>query len=107
MDEDGYPTEETLEKIRTWEIKTGKDWTAAFDYIESLWMYPEYFRKGKRRTRAWKGGPLERTYEISTGGWSGHESIISAMEENFMLWVPTWSNIRRGGHYTFRVAESA
>jgi len=103
MDEDGYPTEETLEKIRTW-AGTPAD---AFTYIESLWIYPEYFRKGKRRTRDWKGGPLQRTYEISTGGWSGHESIIGAMEENFMLWAISWENVRRGGHYTFRVAESA
>lgn len=105
MDEEGYPTEETLEKIRTWEIRTWKDVAAAFAFIESLWNYPKYFRRLPRRRRSWKGGHLRRIYEISTGGWSGHESIIEAMEENHMLWVLSWDVIRRGGHYTFDVDE--
>lgn len=37
----------------------------------------------------------------STGGWSGNESIIGAMQKNRMVWNFLWEQSRRGGHYVF------
>ena len=51
--------------------------------------------RGARRT------PNQATLYISTGGWSGNEDLIGAMQNNAMLWIMTWVSSRRGGHYTF------
>ena len=83
-----YPTEEELEKIRRWPGKDYHDWMA---FIRSLWTYAD--------CGYWK--QEENTYDISTGGWSGNEEIIAAMQDNFVLWSMYWCQSRRGGHYVF------
>jgi len=108
FDADGYPTEATLRVIRKWNIKTFADCTALLDYIEKAWYMREWgWGKAKRRSREWgfKHFPLSRVYHISTAGWSGNESLIGAMEKNWMFWAMTWQQSRRGGHYIFRVTE--
>jgi len=85
-DRDGYPTDDELEAVRKWDWKDLEGW---FEYIKSIWWAANWgFTETKRR------------YYISTGGWSGNESIIKAMTENF-AWDMVWLNTRRGGHYTF------
>jgi len=81
-----YPTNEELEKITKW---SWKDSRACFDYIASIWEYSDYvtFDKGE--------------CHLSTGGWSGNEDIIGALKENTMIWMFTWMQSRRGGHYIF------
>jgi len=44
-------------------------------------------------------------YNISTGGWSGNESIIHEMQENSMMWHLNWVQSCRGGHYIFELRE--
>ena len=46
---------------------------------------------------------LLHLFRISTGGWSGNESIIRAMERNGMMWHLNWVQSRRGGHYIFEI----
>lgn len=107
FDADGYPTEETLERIKTWDvIPDGKrfDFEAAMDFAGRAWSYPDYWTK----TELWddpEGYPGQKPqlrYVFSTGGWSGNESIIAAIEENQALqMLGAWS-WRRGGHYEYR-----
>jgi hypothetical protein len=40
-------------------------------------------------------------YYLSTGGWSGNEDIINALETNFMFYLMYWMRSSRGGHYIF------
>lgn len=101
-DNDGYPTDEELDRIRTW---TGTDWRDWFAFIKSAgkywpgddpWGWTEFDGKDDF-------GKAIRVYHVSTGGWSGNEDIIAAMRENWIGWSMTWMEHRRGGHYRFNV----
>lgn len=102
LDEDGYPTDEALDKIKNWEIKDFSELEKIFDFVGDLWSYPEYWRVKTSLTN-WETGQGLKQYTISTGGWSGNESLIGAMQDNPILWGMTWISSRRGGHYEFEV----
>ena len=103
LDEDGYPTEEALEKIESWSYDDPRGW---FKFIENIWHL---------RSWGWTEGYFEDHHEydsadkyryyISTCGWSGNEDIIRAMQDNKNLWYHTWVQSRRGGHYIFEVKD--
>jgi hypothetical protein len=92
LDEHGYPTEATLSKIRMWDFK---DLEGLMSFIESIWEYADWGwdREGNK-------------FSISTAGWSGNESIISALSGNFIAWSIMWVSSRRGGHYEFEIPEN-
>jgi hypothetical protein len=102
FDADGYPTEETLERIRTWPTATLADMAAAMDFAGLAWSYPDLWKCDPDfRDPKWPSFPRRR-YVFSTGGWSGNESIVGAIEANQMLqMIGAWS-WRRGGHYEYR-----
>ena len=87
--EDGYPTDKELKTIKNWPHKDG--WHGLMQYLKERWQYPDYFRQDRN------------IYEVSTGGWSGHEEMIRALEENLLFWGCCWWSSRRGGHYEFKV----
>jgi len=104
MDNEGYPLDETLQQIERWEIKDATDCEALLGFIGTVWWAADWgWTREARRQRDWKGGPLHRRYRISTDGWSGNESIITAMMNNWMFWALAWWSSHRGGHYEFRV----
>jgi hypothetical protein len=90
IDHQGYPTEDTLKKIAAFNIL--KDDPIAFtEYLCDNWVNgypPEYDKK-------------HGTLQLSTGGWSGCESIISALQGT-MYWVMFWYQSKAGGHYWFK-----
>lgn len=88
MDEHGYPEDDELQKIREWPYT---DCNGLLAYARSLWSYPDY----------WQAVGI--VHKVSTGGWSGNESIISAMQENRMFWVLCWFKSQRGGHFEFEL----
>lgn len=90
LDSDGYPTSEALDKIRDWEVRSFDDLHALWSFVESLWYYPDYFRVD---------GP--GNWYVSTGGWSGNEDIIAALQHNYLFWSLCWVQSRRGGHHIF------
>ncbi len=87
---DNYPEQEDLDEIKTWAPEKG--FHELLEVVKSIWWTPEwgFSRRGNR-------------YDISTGGWSGNEEIIEAMQENFIFWSMCWVSTRRGGHYVFKV----
>lgn len=93
IDEDGYPTAYVLALMAKWSWEDPEGW---FNLAEKLWHHREY-GFGKREVEA------GTEFEISTVGWGGNESLIRAMQENFMLWGSTWRSSRVGGHYVFRI----
>jgi hypothetical protein len=98
IEDDPYPTEEDLQRIEQWDHR---DWVHLLVFVKSLWWAPDW---------GWhedvvenEQGPfVTRTYRISTGGWSGNESLISALRMNRMFWACCWKEHRRGGHYVFQ-----
>ncbi len=94
MDKDGYPTEEELATIRDWDL-VNNDPLELVEYIRQRWQWADsgfFDLKGKNIIRL----------RLSTGGWSGNESIISALQPN-LFWYMYWQTSRRGGHYWFRI----
>jgi hypothetical protein len=90
MDESGYPTEQELEYIRTFDV-INNDWEELMQYIQdNCWYWGErfFYNNGNE----WK---------CITGGWSGNESVIMALKENTMFWMLYWKQSNRGGFYRF------
>ncbi len=89
MDKNGYPEECELKEIREWDYH---DFKGLMEYVEGLWRYADWGFRAKRKV-----------YRLSTGGWSGNESIIGALQENLMFWSVCWWKAQRGGHYVFEL----
>ena len=91
MDEDGYPTDEELLKIREWKVDKNFDIHELMDYAYSLWRYQDenYFKR------------IGNSYRLVTGGWSGNEDVIKALQNNLMFWLMYWESSDRGGLHTF------
>lgn len=88
MDIDSYPEESELEKIASW---PDSDLRGLMDYVHDRWKYADVGFWTEENGR----------YEISTGGWSGNESLIEALQEHPIFWDWWWYSSRRGGHYVF------
>jgi len=85
-----YPHEADLKLIADW---PHTDLMGLFAFIEERWEYPEYWHV--------RG----RTIRFSTGGWSGNESLVGALQDNRMAWVLCWQSSKRGGHFVFEIPE--
>jgi len=92
MDSDGYPDDLELQRIREWSVE---DFTGLMEFVRALWKWND-----------WGWSLKGNKYDISTGGWSGNESLISALEGNMMFWMMCWHQSRRGGHYIFILPEA-
>lgn len=97
LDDDGYPTEESLDELL--EVLNGKDIDLAhesfFDAITG--KYP-YAITGPTTVDV-RGNPTE-VLQFHTQGWSGNETIIRTLKES-----RPWNYLREredyGGHYYF------
>lgn len=94
MTADGYPTEGLLNRIRNWHWEGG-GFERLLQYLPSVWRYgPDYFKVPQYPTGV---------YIVRTGGWSGNEDIIMALQQNHLFWSLCWKESSVGGYYTFRV----
>jgi len=99
LDNEGYPTGKALDAIAKWSPpSTYKDLMA---FVMQLWTYDDYWKQSIT-TDAFTGNEV-MSYYISTGGWSGNESIIAALQDNILFWALCWTQSRRGGHYIFDI----
>jgi len=98
LDSDGCPTEETLKKISGWECT---DFRGCMEFVKSIWAYADWGWHETNEADWIKTDKVNRVYRISTAGWSGNESIISALKKNSILWFLNWWESRRGGHFVF------
>jgi len=97
-DKDGYPTKEELEKISSWDLA---DFKGMMEFIKELWEFADWGWSESDEPDWLHKDRTNRVYRISTGGWSGNEEIIGAMQKNSIVWFLNWWESRRGGHYIF------
>lgn len=77
-----------LQKIQDW---PAPDWTGLMEFVKPCWS---------DHGRIWFE---DGEWRLATGGWSGNESIIDAMQSNFMFWSMCWQMSRRGGLFFFKL----
>ncbi|HYE94417.1 MAG TPA: hypothetical protein VEA38_25510 [Terriglobales bacterium] len=100
MSDDRYPTEEELTAVETWDTADPAGWLG---YISTLWWAADWgWREMPVAEEAFTRRPYQ-AFHVSTGGWSGNEEIISAMQRNRWLWAQIIYGWRIGGHYEFRL----
>ena len=87
FDNNGYPTDESLEYIETYQG----------DYEDLLQEVALAFTDYGTYTN------YNNKWCFATGGWSGNEMIINALESNHLFWALCWQASRRGGYYEFIV----
>jgi len=93
--EGNYPSDENLEILRKW---SHDDIMGMMEFVEDLWRYPEWgFTRHEEQN--------EYIFELHTGGWSGNEELLSALQENGVFWSLCWEQSRRGGHHIFKVRK--
>lgn len=88
FDEAGYPTEATLAIITVWPYR---DFLTLMEFVRQAWKYEEYFVQDGDR------------FHLSTGGWSGNEDIIGALQQHRLFWAVCWESSHRGGITVFKV----
>ncbi len=83
FDAGGYPTEETLDAIESWDHG---DYPGFIAFCRAAWsMSYGVIRESQKRV------------VFITGGWSGNESVAGAMESNRMMFALHWYSAKRGG----------
>ena len=103
-DEDGYPTDAALERVEKWGEPEGYDWRGLMDFVKSVWWMPDWgWHEEEGKDSLDK--PVTKLH-VSTAGWSGNESLIRALEANWMFMAMCWEQSRRGGHYIFELKPS-
>ncbi len=102
VDDDGYPTDATLDRVKSWPCTSMQACLEAMDYVGRAWYYPDYWDRKDGMPADYLPNYTETRYTFSTGGWSGNESLVGAIEENFRLQAMGAYSWRRGGHYEYR-----
>lgn len=89
----GYPGDETLQMITEWP----RPFEGLIDFVIDAWNL-EYgvVREGPSIHKG-----AEQVVKFITGGWSGNESLLSALEENMMAYLMLWRLSARGGYHEF------
>jgi hypothetical protein len=67
-----------------------------------MWEYKNYFIENWGIDHIHKERPV-LMLELHTGGWSGNEDIIEALQNHKLFWMMWWWKTERGGHYYFEV----
>lgn len=90
--ETDYPTETDLQTIRTWPLENG--WRELLVFVAERWTMGNWTN---RKVGYW--------FAFSTGGWSGNEELIAALQSNEIFWLCCWQSSRRGGYWEFEVSN--
>jgi hypothetical protein len=100
LDGDGYPTEAALSRIELW---PADDTAGALDFAIALWHWDDWVGHD---INAHEAGVIhaekDRKYaRFATGGWSGNESVIGALQRNWAVRAFAWQMTARGGLHIY------
>lgn len=98
--DDGYPTDEALALIPAW---TGTPRALVEDVLADI--FTAYGTVTVTPAICDLGRTVHRVY-LATGGWSGNESAITALQRG-MFWIAWWQSSHRGGAFTFDVPTNS
>ncbi len=87
-----YPTQKELNRIKKWPYT---DYLGLAEFVVNLWHWGNPFAK--------LTGKKVKILRLVTGGWSGNESIVSALHENQMFEMMCWQKSVRGGLYIYKI----
>lgn len=96
FDENGYPDEATLDAIEHWP-HTDTAGLVAFARA----AFDEDYGRWSHTTRIDSDGKEIPCLEIATGGWSGNESVVSALRQNHVFHGLYWESSHRGGLHVY------
>ena len=97
--ESEYHSDFELNKIKNWDYRNVFE---LIEHIQDMWNWKQDYFVSKWGKRKFDNADV-LLLELHTGGWSGNEDIIAALEEHemfFNLWHTKWE---RGGHYYFEI----
>jgi len=94
-----YPTEEELKKIEEWDYKNIID--LAY-FIQSIWWMGEDLATISE-IKEDEFGRKYRMLKLVTGGWSGNEDILVALQKNQMVNMLAWQSSFRGGLHIYHI----
>lgn len=101
FDEDGYPTDHTLQMIADWSYDDLAGMLrfaeACFDKHYGAWEHINL------DTINGDGIANQPCIRIATGGWSGNESVVDAMMLNRAFVAMHWEMSARGGLFIFNL----
>ena len=100
FDDEGYPTDETLDAIRWWPVG---DYTNLMLFCAKAWNPYGWFEQREGKFSDQREGATP--WVCVTGGWSGNESIIAALTANLDFWITCWVCEARGGYYEFHIPK--
>lgn len=91
FDREGYPVDEFLEQLEKW-----TNLQEVMNAVAYSWKYPEDFYEA-----------LPGLWVAHTLGWSGNESLVSALFRNpLFMWCAKYMEVK-GGHYVIAITDEA
>jgi hypothetical protein len=106
FDVDGYPTDDTIQALEAWPYQ---DIRGALDFVAAAWHWPDFATHDLSAHEAGvlRADPGERFLRLATGGWSGNESLIAALETNRMIHAMSWRLSAVGGLHIYEYPTRA
>lgn len=101
FDKHGYPTSQTLRKIQHWKFEDG--YLGLMEYIQKAWYWTDFVSSTPAKDNF---GRDVIEYKLVTGGWSGNEDIITAMEYNHLFYALCWKESHRGGKHIYEIRNN-
>ena len=98
-DNDGYPTEESLERLG--KILNADDYEKAYEAFWSALKENTYGDMMCGKTKKEVRGEIKEVWQYHTGGWSGNEDIIRVLQDS-PFWGLYLDRYDAGGHYYFK-----
>ena len=108
-----YPTDDDLdylsdddwEQIETW---PWHDIAGCLDFVKASWHWPDLASHNLSAHEGYvvRADPEDRYLRLVTGGWSGNEELVGALESNRTIHRMAWRMSARGGLHIYQYPEA-